>query len=113
MHRISGQKNTAGTISIGEKQVLSPFGAMKHFIAHRHADDCFESVAHLLVGLSCRMERPVTLGVLHDQKAAVRIDCQIVSAFAWARAERQSIVELIAAVESLAQPREVSFTTQA
>src|ERR1700722_8774687 len=67
---------------------------------------------HLLIGVGRRVDRPVTPRVLHDQKAAVRINAEVVTAPTGTCAERQPVVELIASIKRLAQFREITFTAE-
>src|SRR5260370_10235909 len=91
---------------------MAPFTAVQHFIFHRHADNVRESMPHLLISAGRRVDRPVTPRVLHDQKAAVEINAEVVTAPTGADAERQPVVELIASIERLAQFREITFTAE-
>src|SRR6266478_4996788 len=83
-----------------------------HSFPTRRSSDLLESMPHLLIGVGRRVDRTVTPRVLHDQKAAVEINAEVVTAPTGADAERQPVVELVASKERLAQFREITLTAE-
>src|ERR1700722_11863650 len=64
---------------------------------------------HLLMGVGRRVNRPMTPRVLHDEKAAVRIDAQVVTSAPGTRPERQPVIELVTSIQRLTEFRYIAF----
>src|ERR1700746_440868 len=113
MDGVAGEEDPARAIVVGEQKVLAPLAAIDHLVVHRHADGLLELPPHLPIRLDSGMQCPVALRTLHDEEGRVFVSDQIVPAAAGPVAERQSIEELLAAVEALPEPRDIGLATQA
>ena len=99
-------------VAIGEQQVLLPFADVEHLVLHRHADGLLELRRHVAVLVDHRVQRPVPGRVLHDEEGRALVGDVVVAAFARAAVDRNSIEQLVAAVERLAQAQDVGFAAQ-
>ena len=112
MHCIAGQKHAPSLVAIGQKKVLTPFAAIKHFVVDRHPNGQLETLFHFLVRFDSGVERPMPLRILHDQKGRPFVRNQVVPTSARPFTQWQTIVELVATIKSLTKFSQVGFASE-
>ena len=105
MHRVAGEEHAALAIAVGQQQVLRPLADIEHLVFDRHGADLLEHRRHVFVFLDHRMQREVARVVLHDQLRRLRVGDVIVPPLA----DRDALVQVVAAIERLAQLQQVAF----
>src|ERR1700675_4315583 len=113
MDRVAGEEYPAFAVMVREEQVLLPLADIEHVVFHGHADGPLELPRHVLVLADDRVERPVPGRILHDQERRRIVGDVIMAPFAGTVADRDPVVEIVAAVQRLAQLQEVALAAQA
>src|SRR5947207_14434735 len=113
MDRVAGEKYAAFAVVVREEQVLLPLADVEHVVFHGHADGPLELPRHVLVLADDRVERPVPGRILHDQERRRIVGDMVMAPFAGTVADRDALVEIVAAVQRLAQLQEVALAAQA
>src|SRR5437899_9791005 len=113
MDRVAGEEYAAFAVVVLEQQVLLPLADVEHVVFHGHADGPLELPRHVLVLPDDRVERPVPSRILHDQERRRIVGDMVMAPFAGTVADRDALVEIVAAVQRLAQLQEVALAAQA
>src|SRR5438552_15993805 len=113
MDRVSGEEYAAFAVVVREEQILLPLAHVEHVVFHGHADGPLELPRHVLVLADDRVERPVPGRILHDQERRRIVGDMVMAPFAGTVADRDALVEVVAAVHRLAQLQEGALAAQA
>ena len=112
MRGIAGDEYAVGAVGGCQQQILPPRTAREHFIFYRDTDDLFEHAFHLFIGVDCRMQRPVTGRVLHDEKAALVVGDMPMPAVPRTVAQGHHVKQFIAAEQGLTKLRHRALAAQ-
>src|SRR6266481_8863467 len=113
MDRVAGEEYAAFAVAVREEQVLLPLADVEHFVFHGHADGPLELPRHVLVLADDRVERPVPSRILHDQERRRIVGDVVMPPFAGTVPDRDPVIEIVAAVQRLAQLQEIALAAQA
>src|SRR5437870_1177377 len=103
MDRVAGEEYAAFAVVVREEQVLLPLAHVEHVVFHGHADGALELPRHVLVLADDRVERPVPSRILHDQERRRIVGDMVMPPFPGTVADRDALVQIVAAVQRLAQ----------
>src|SRR2546422_5462264 len=112
MDRVASEEYAAFAVVVGEEQVLLPLADVEHVVFHGHADGPLELPRHVLVLADDRVERPVPSRLMHDQQRRRIVGDMVMPPFPGTVADRDALVEIVAAVQRLAQLQEVALAAQ-
>src|SRR5256885_5506701 len=112
MDRVAGEEYAAFAVVVREEQVLLPLAHVEHVVFHGPADGPLELPRHVLVLADDRVERPVPSRILHDQERRRIVGDMVMPPFPGTVADRDALVEIVAAVQRLAKLQEVAFAAQ-
>src|SRR2546430_4593624 len=112
MDRVAGEEYAAFAVVVREEQVLLPLAHVEHVVFHWHADGPLELPRHVLVLADDRVERPVPSRILHDQERRRIVGDMVMVPFPGTVADRDALVEIVAAVQRLAQLQEAALAAQ-
>ena len=113
MCRVAGNEHALRVIALGHQQVLAPRIVGDEFVVHRHAHGLFEELAHFVLALAARMQRPVLAIILHDQEGRLLVGHVIVAAAPGAVAHRQLVGQFLAVEQRLPHRHDVGLALQA
>ena len=108
MHGISGQKDPALAVAVGQQQIHFPLPDIEHVVPDRHGHDPFEHIGHVHVVLDHGMQGEMPGRVLDDEKAPLGVGHVIVAALA----DRDAFVEVLAVIQRLAQLLDIGLAVE-
>ena len=102
---VAREEYAVGAVAVGDQQILPPAPDVDGLERQRHRDGLLEQVDHVGVLLDHAVQREVLGRILHDQEGVAGIRHVIMPALA----DRDALVEPVAAIEGLAQLEQIAL----